>query len=953
MKSYRLAPQSDEWINRQSKVQFFFEGKEISCFEGDTITSALAASGLSQMGRSFKYHRSRGILSLANHDANILVQTDKETNIRADITSPINGAHYRAVNTFGGLTRDYAHVIEKLAPFLPVGFYYKAFYKPRILFPYWEKLIRNLAGLGKVSENHTRYRKPIRSLFCDILVVGGGPSGIAAANSLADSGKKVVLADENRHLGGSGDFTTRVGSPEHIKLKEQVQKLQRSTTNILCAHYAAGFYDDNTVPLIGMTGITLVHAKSVILATGAYEQPAIFRNNDLPGVILSSAVSRLVNRYSVMPFSNPVIIAGNQNGYEVAANLAARGLKIQAILDLENADGRGEVGEKVEKLGIDILSNITHLEAIGGEGKVKAIKFSIGESNKLIRLNTDGIIMSVGWSPAINLLKQAGGDTRYSDEVNQLEITRHPDGIFTAGKIRGIYSVEGRIKDGESSADECLKYLNHNASTFNPILSGENQNHAYPIFHHTKGKEFVDFDEDLTIKDIKTSLNEGFDSVELLKRFTTLGMGPSQGKTSSMNGNRIMAKFLGTPIATVGTTTPRPFVHPVPIGHLAGQRIRKQKRTPVDDYHRHHNANMKEAGAWVRPMAYNASSSQEQILIEYQAVREKVGIIDVSTLGKIEIFGPDATKLLEYAYTCKFDKLKIGMTRYIFMVDASGTLVDDGVAAKLSEQHYYFTTTTTHSHTVIRQLHLFVEQLKLNVEIIDRTNSVGAFNLAGPKSKALLSAFTETELDQDTFPYLGIRTAIVAGVEARLMRVGFVGELGYEIHLPYHSMADMWETLVKKGQEFRIHPFGVEAQRLLRLEKGHLIFGQDTDGNTNPFEVGLGWGVNLKKEQFFGKHSLKYLKDVTKRKLVGFKCDLAASNFLLENHLVIENSQIMGRITSVGQSPTLDRTIGLAMLEEDLEEGEVISIKGSRGNTINAHVTTPSFYDPKNERQNV
>ena len=448
-------------------------------------------------------------------------------------------------------------------------------------------------------------------------------------------------------------------------------------------------------------------------------------------------------------------------------------------------------------------------------------------------------------------------------------------------------------------------------------------------------------------------MNEGFDSVELLKRFTTLGMGPSQGKTSSVNGNRIMAKFLGTPVATVGTTTPRPFVHPVPIGHLAGQRIRKQKRTPVDDYHRYHNADMKEAGSWVRPMAYNASSSQEQILSEYQAVREKVGIIDVSTLGKIEVFGPDATKLLEYAYTCKFDKLKIGMTRYIFMVDASGTLVDDGVAAKLSEQHYYFTTTTTHSHTVIRQLHLFVEQLKLNVEIIDRTNSVGAFNLAGPKSKALLSAFTETELDQDTFPYLGIRTARVAGVEARLMRVGFVGELGYEIHLPYHSMADVWETLVQKGQEFGIHPFGVEAQRLLRLEKGHLIFGQDTDGNTNPFEVGLGWGVNLKKEQFFGKHSLKYLKDVTKRKLVGFKCDLAASNFLLENHLVIENSQIMGRITSVGQSPTLDQTIGLAMLEEDLGEGEVISIKGSKGNTINAHVTTTSFYDPKNERQNV
>tara|TARA_Y100001934_G_scaffold245547_1_gene303906 strand:+ start:89 stop:808 length:720 start_codon:yes stop_codon:yes gene_type:complete len=239
------------------------------------------------------------------------------------------------------------------------------------------------------------------------------------------------------------------------------------------------------------------------------------------------------------------------------------------------------------------------------------------------------------------------------------------------------------------------------------------------------------------------------------------------------------------------------------------------------------------------------------------------------------------------------------------------------------------------------------------VEIIDRTDSVGAFNLAGPESKALLSSFTETELDQDAFPYLGIRTTRVAGVEARLMRVGFVGELGYEIHLPYHSMADVWETLVKKGQEFGIHPFGVEAQRLLRLEKGHLIFGQDTDGNTNPFEVGLGWGVNLKKEQFFGKHSLKYLKDVTKRKLVGFKCDLADSNFLLENHLVIENSQIMGRITSVGQSPTLDQTIGLAMLEEDLGEGEVISIKGSKGNTINAHVTTTPFYDPKNERQNV
>ena len=953
MSNKRLSPQKNEWIDRSSEITFNFEGKKITGYKGDVITSALVASGHSLLGRSFKYHRPRGFLSFANHDANILLETKNATNIRADVTQPREEENYKVVNTFGKLKFDCARVIEGLSPFLPVGFYYKAFYSPRFLFPYWEKLIRRLAGLGKVKVSYDQSRFPIRRVFCDVLVVGAGPSGLAAATSLCSSDYKIIIADENSQLGGSYNFTANSDSPEQQKVIELMNYIRGSSVQIFESHFAAGFYDDKTIPLIGEWGIVLVHANSVILATGAYEQPAIFRNNDLPGIVLSSAISRMVHRYSVNPFSAPVILAGNRNAYEVAINLASKGINITRILDLEDPDRRGDIAAEAEQYGIKIVSNVEQLSAIGKGNRLNGIKYTTGASKKENTIITDGLLMSVGWNPAINLLKQAGGRVSYSNTIGQLAIDRHPEGVFSAGKIRGIYSLVDRINDGELAADACLRFLQGSSSPFEPIKTNETENHPYPIISHKSGKEFVDLDEDLTIKDVKTSIAEGFDSVELLKRYSTIGMGPSQGKMSSINGNRILARVLGLPIATVGLTTPRPFVHPVPIGHLAGQRIRKQKRTPLDNYHRNRQADMKEAGAWVRPMSYLINSPQEQIGDEYDAVRNKVGLIDVSTLGKIEIFGADAKQLMEYAYTCNFDKLHIGMTRYIFMVDAGGTLIDDGVAAKLSDHHYYLTTTTTHASSVLAQLHLFARQLNLEVEILDRTGSIGAINLAGPLSKKVLSSVTEIDLNKEKFPYLGFRRGFLNGTEVRFLRVGFVGELGYEIHIPSHSLAKTWDEIMRAGKQFGIRTFGVEAQRLLRLEKGHLIFGQDTDGNTNPYEVGLGWGVNLRKARFHGKHSLIRLKELTRRSLVGFRCESGTFPAILENNLAIEGSEILGRVTSVGHSPTAETTLGLLMLNDPREIGESISIRDSKGQMIKAEVSATAFYDPKNERQNM
>ncbi len=959
----RLPAQPNEWINRDKTVGFSFEGHQYRGFEGDVVTSALLAADQVHLARSFKYHRPRGILSFANHDANVMLQSDDRTNIRADIEKVTEGATYKAVNTIGGLKYDITQCLQLFSRFLPVGFYYKAFYRPRWMFPYWEKLIRHLAGLGKIDRNFPTARHPKYYQASDVLVVGGGPAGMAAAKKAADLGLRVILVEEGRQLGGSYDYLHAGDEGQTTARKEKIDEIENNPhITVHCNTYAAGYYDDGYIPLVGPNKLIHLQAGAVIFATGLMEQPAVFRNNDVPGVMLASAAQRLVHRYAVQAFNTGVVFTSNNAGYLAALDLVRIGADIDVIVD--TGDPNTRVNEDHHLANLAIAAGITviphsHVSAAHAKAnRLSGVTIRSDKTNTEQHIACDGLLMSMGWAPNAALLYQAGGKLTYDESLEQIRPHELPVGVYAAGRINGYVDLADQQRDAEAAAEEAASGLGKikKPTTTRPSAPSTALSNPLPIFPHSDGKEFIDLDEDITLADIDVAYREGFDSIELLKRFSTIGMGPSQGKTSNMNGVRLLAHHRNEPVGVIGVTTPRPFLHPVPMGTLAGRRMRRHWSTPMQEFHESHQADMMEAGMWLRPMNYGeyprTGKLGGSLAREYHAVRNSVGLIDVSTLGKIELFGPDVIPLMEYAYTAAFDKLKTGMTRYIFMVDGSGTLTDDGVAARFSDDHFYITATSSHAQAVVRQLQLNADQLDLDVTIVDRTFQMAAMNLAGPQSREVLSTLTELDLSEENFPYLAVREAKVAGVTATIMRVGFVGELGYEIHCPANSAATVWENIMDAGAAHDILPFGVETQRLLRLEKGHLIFGQDTDGTTNPFEVNLGWGVRLSKARFNGKHSLAILKPRLSRKLVGFKTTGSDASPIEECHLVISDGEIAGRVTSVSFSPHCNAVIGLAVVPLELSEvGCTIKIRTSDGTFIEAEVVSTPFYDPDNLRQ--
>ena len=912
---YRLPSVPGEWIDRTHRLAFTFEGLRCQGFAGDTITSALAAGGVMILGRSFKYHRPRGVLSFANHDVNALFQVGSLPNVRGDVVALEAGMSITAVNTFGGVTRDRARWMNSLSRFLPVGFYYKAFHSKRF-FPRWERLIRRMSGLGVLPMDAPHVSTPKRYAFCDVLVIGGGRAGMSAALSAAATGAKVMLVDENARLGGAS-------------ADEALAARVRSRVNIevICNAYVAGLYADHWAALIESHRMTKVRARSVVLATGAIEQPAIFRNNDLPGVLLASAAQKLLHRHAVSVGRRVVVYALTRSGYEAALDLTDRQVSVTYLIDPRPVGASEELTQVLQSRGVTLLTRHRVLEAhAGADGCLRGI--SVGESSSAVTtIDCDALLMNGGWVPATQLLLQAGGNVTF-DEPTQMHLPAHlPEGISVVGRASG--------KFGGKSAAMGLPT-------------------AFAIAADARGKDFIDFDEDLQVKDLEHAAQEGFDSIELLKRYTTVGMGPSQGKHSNINAARILARTRNLPTNEIGLTTARPMYHPVPIKHLAGRGFTPQRATPVHVRHAEAGAVWMLAGNWRRPEYYARSNeTREQCIAgEVAAVRNAVGLIDVGTLGKIEVHGPDAGLFLDRVYCGRYSDMATGMTRYALMLDESGTIVDDGVVARLSEHCYYFTTTTSGSATVYRELLRLNALWGLNCVLVNVTGHRAAFNLAGPRSREVLASLTSAELNDDAFPYLGVREAPVAGVHARLLRVGFVGELGYEIHVPYSAAASVWDALVRAGAPAGVRLFGVEAQRILRLEKGHFIIGQDTDGLTNPFEAQAAWSVKMQKPFFVGQRSLRILQQRGPRQLLmGFDI-VGRAPGLKECHLVIEGGDIAGRVTSVAYSDMLGRTIGLAMLEPALAKiGTTLSIRLSDGSTVQATIAATPFYDRDNRRQ--
>ncbi|MCC5796194.1 MAG: (2Fe-2S)-binding protein [Methylophaga sp.] len=959
----RIAEKKGEWINRDMPLTFTYEGQTVEAFEGDTMSSALWAAGIKVLGRSFKYHRARGVLSFANHDVNALMTDGVDTNIRADVIPVSHGMELFAVNTEGGVVKDKNRFIDRLSPFLPVGFYYKTFFKPRMMFPFWENKIRKAAGLGKVNFDYPRQLRPKRNAHCDVLIIGAGPSGLSAALTAANHGKQVILVDENRYAGGSLGYDHAADSSTSDKLETLLKQVsEHSNIRLICDAYAGGYYGDHLVPVVGKEGITKVRARSVIVATGAFEQPPVFRNNDLPGVMLGSAAQRLVHRYAVKPFHRGVVVTGNDHGYRTALDLIAGGVEVLALVDMRQQSGDEQLAAAVASKGITIHLASCIYEVIPSSDKLgvaEVVLAGYDEQTASARLEhssriaCDGVAMSAGWAPAAALLYQAGTKMRYDYAVEQFVPAQLPEGVFAAGKVNGVYDLALRLRDGQRAAADAVRYLGGQDVEQIEVTQSFQlaPSHAYPIVHHPDGKNFVDFDEDIQVKDFINAAKEGFDNIELMKRFTTVGMGPSQGKHSNMNAIRILARIRQLPVEQIGTTTARPFFHPTPLAHLGGRGFHPHRLTAMHEWHVNHGGVMMEAGAWMRPAWYQPQgaklTAQQAVQQEAMAVRNAAGMIDGSTLGKIEVFGQDAGAFLERFYTGKFADLQFGSSRVALLLDEAGVMVDDGVAARLAEDKFYVSTNSSNAATVYREMQRNLQLWGMSVTLVNLTGAMAAMTLAGPASGSILTELTELDLFEEAFPQGAIRTAEVAGVQARIMRVAFVADLAFEIHVPSSSALHVWQKIMKTGQPFGLRPFGTDAQRLLRLEMGHHLISHDTDGLTNPFEAHAGGLLAMDKAFFTGQRSLQILAaKPVKKQLVKFVLDPGFSAELpKECNLVINAGQITGRVTSIAYSEYLNRVIGMAFVAPDqAANGQQFDIRTDDGLLVKARVVQGSFF---------
>ncbi|MDI1300232.1 2Fe-2S iron-sulfur cluster-binding protein [Methylotenera sp.] len=955
---FRTPKQVGEWVNRTKKINFTFEGEEFSAFEGDTISSALWAAGQKVLGRSFKYHRARGVLSLANHDVNVLVTDGIDTNIRADVVEVKQGMVLTAVNTSGGVKKDKNSYIDSISPLLPVGFYYKAFHTPRRLFPFWESVIRKAAGLGIVNFDYPRILKRKTHSHCDVLVVGAGPTGLTAACTAAEAGLEVTIVDENRQLGGSLGYN-RAGDSSVVTELDSLMSKVASLPNIkvMTGAYAAGYYPDHLIPIVSEAGINKVRAKSVIVASGAFEQPPVFRYNDLPGVMLGSAAQRLLYRYAVKPFNNGIVVTANDYGYRVALDLFQAGTKIVALVDMRPT-GSTAYAAALAKRGVKVYTGHCVYEAIASSDKsgVRGAiicaydeKQSIALTDTKFTLECDGIAMSAGWAPAGALLYQAGTGMQFDYGVEQFVPSRLPNGMFAAGKVNGIFELEQRLRDGVRAANDVIRHLGGQAPQ-NDVEKhvGISPSHAYPMVPHPKGKNFVDFDEDIQIKDFVNAAKEGFDNIELMKRFTTVGMGPSQGKHSNMNAIRILARIRGLPVEKIGTTTSRPFFHPTPIGHLGGRGFHSHRLTSLHDWHQANGAVFTDIGAWKRAAYYPAAgqSKEDAIQTEALAVRKTAGIIDGSSFGKIEIHGPDAALFLERFFTGVYTDQKVGSCRYVMLLDETGVVVDDGIASRLADDLFYLSIGTSNAAAVYREMQRSQQMWQLNIGLVNVTGAFGAINIAGPAAREILSTLTDLDLSYESFPMSSVRESHVAGVETRMIRVAFVADNGYELHAPMGQIPHLWNALIEAGKKHALRPFGSDTQRLLRLEMGHAMPGVDTDGLTNPFEIGADWAIKMDKPYFIGQRSLTILaKRPLRKQLVPF---VLAENYKgempMDCNLVVDGRDILGRVTSISYSKYLDRCIGFAYVTPARKEvGSVFQIRADSGALVAATVVKSPF----------
>ncbi len=998
--------QSGGRVNRSKPLSFTFNGKQYPGFEGDTLASALLANGIDIVGRSFKYSRPRGIVSCGADEPNAVLQlgateATQVPNVRATQQELFDGLVAATTNGWPSVENDLMGMVGKVAGhMMPPGFYYKTFMYPQSLWHTYESMIRKAAGLGRSPLANDPDRYETINQHCDILIVGAGPAGLAAALTAARGGARVIIADEQNEFGGSllnsrqllnGQSASNWINAvvEELQGYPDVMLLPRSTVNgyhdhnFVTIHQRCTDHEADRAPTNQVRQrMHRVRAKWVILATGAHERPLVYANNDVPGCMVAGAVSAYINRYAVVPGKELVLMTTNDYGYQAALDWADAGRKVVAIVDTRK-DSSGDLVQQARDRGLRIIAGSAVIEVQGGKRVTSVDVAAINEDGTQVvgtvnRVQADTVATSGGWSPVIHLSCHTGSRPVWDDAAAGFLPGATPQKQLTAGGINAQYETSAVLREGFEAAQSALSELGLSASPVElPSVEALTIGQAMTLFHipHTKPtsqapKQFVDYQTDVTAAGIEIACREGYESIEHVKRYTAMGFGTDQGKLGNINGMAVAAKALNKTIPETGTTIFRPNYTPVTFGVIAGRNCRElfepKRYTAMHQWHLKQGAEFENVGQWKRPWYFPkpGETMQQAVDRECVAVRNSIGLLDASTLGKIDIQGKDAREFLGRVYTNAWAKLAVGKCRYGLMCGEDGMVFDDGVTACLGENHFLMTTTTGGAARVYEWLELYhqTEWPELEVYFNTVTDHWATLTITGPNSRKLLEELTDFDISNENFSFMDWKQMKVAGVPARVFRISFTGELTFEINVQANYAMHVWEQLIASGEKYDITPYGTETMHVLRAEKGFIITGQDTDGSLHPYDLGMGWCVsNQKPFSFIGKRGMQREDCVrsNRKQLVGIKT-IDPKVVLPEGaQAVIDPAApvpvpMEGHITSSYWSANLGRSIAMGLIKGGLEKmGERVFYPLTDGRVIEAEICSPVFYDPEGERQNV
>ncbi len=990
--SHRL-PDGGE-IDRSRALSFLFEGRPYQGYAGDTLASALIANGVRLVGRSFKYHRPRGLYAAGAEEPNGLLDVTlgprHEPNARATLVDLADGMIARGVNADPDLESDRHARIDRFARFIPAGFYYKTFMRPK--WADYEPRIRQMAGLGRLDPNAVAPPHDLRNARCNLLIVGAGPAGLAAARAAADSGLSVWLVDLERKLGGQllwrqTEIEGRSGADWVETLRGA---LEAAGVRILTRTIAAAYYDQNRVLLLEHRDegaraqgwpaerLWVLQAGRVILATGAHERPLVFPDNDRPGIMSASAAAVYAKRFAALAGRQILVATNNDDAYESAMVLKQAGAEV-ALSDLRSTPAPALLSA-MEDAGIEVSIGHQPL-AIQGRKAITGVK--LGRTSTSVAAkdgpgatsgrSVDLLCLSGGWSPAVHLLSQSGGKLRYDPEIAGFRPRLSVQEAESVGAANGSFSLQSCLSEGHRAAQAAAYVLGGKVSS-NPLTGKEVSpfgRHHIQAFWRSRvqgARQWVDFQNDVTAKDVTLAAREGYVSVEHLKRYTTLGMATDQGKTSNVNGLAILGEETKRQPGEVGTTTFRPPYMPLSFAAIAGLKRDRLfatcRQLPALAAQREAGAAFRDYGIWSRPACYPQGEESQAEAIQREALqaRRQVGLLDASSLGKIAVVGPDAATFVNRLYYNRLDNLKPGRLRYCLLLNETGIVLDDGVVARQSEQRYLLSPSSSHTDHVLHALEEWHqgEWPDLKVHFLDETQAWATFSISGIRSRDVMAALsTDIDWSDPALPHMAFAEGTLEGVKARISRVSFTGERGYEISVQARYGAALWRHLMAIGKPFGIAPYGIESLSVLRAEKGYILIGRDTDGTTMPQDLGMLGPLKDKDIDYVGRRSLRLpeAKRGDRRQLVGLQVLDEGEPFANGAHTIEERQGRMvstGYVTSSYLSPNLRRPIALALLSQ----GRALQAERAKvevfhlGSRRPARVVSPCFFDPKGGRLN-